>query len=69
MEPNYLILLDYNIGQIVKIKLTENEKSKSEDYEDFEDFMREELEDRYQFRTRDVCWMTCESVEELSYNI
>ena len=33
MDPNYLILLDYNTGQIVKIKLTENEKSKSEDYE------------------------------------
>lgn len=69
MEPNYLILLDYNTGQIVKIKLTENEKSKSESYEDFEDFMREELEDRYQFRTKDVCWLTVEDLSERTYNI
>ena len=69
MEPNYLILLDYNTGQIVKIKLTENEKSKSESYEDFEDFMREELEDRYQFRTKDVYWMTVEDLSERTYNI
>ena len=69
MDPNYLILLDYNTGQIVKIKLPENEKSKSESYEDFEDFMREELEDRYQFRTQDVCWMTVEDLSERTYNI
>ena len=69
MDPNYLILLDYNTGQIVKIKLTENEKSKSESYEDFEDYMREELEDRYQFRTKDVFWMTVEDLSERTYNI
>ena len=69
MDPNYLILLDYNTGQIVKIKLTENEKSKSESYEDFEDFMREELEDRYQFRTKDVGWMTVEDLSERTSNI
>ena len=69
MDPNYLILLDYNTGQIVKIKLTENEKSKSESYGDFEDFMREELEDLYQFRTKDVCWMTVEDLSERTYDI
>ena len=26
MEPNYLILLNYCVGEIVKIKLTEEEK-------------------------------------------
>ena len=36
MELNYLIMLDYCTGQIIKIKLTEEEKSKSETYEDFE---------------------------------
>ena len=52
MEPNYLIMLDYCTGQIIKIKLTEEEKSKSETYEDFEDFMRTELQDKYEFRTK-----------------
>ena len=69
MEPNYLIMLDYCTGQIIKIKLTEEEKSKSETYEDFEDFMRTELEDKYEFRTKDVCWMTAENLEERIYNL
>ena len=30
MEPNYLILLNYCVGEIVKIKLTEEEKRLSE---------------------------------------
>ena len=69
MEPNYLIMLDYCTGQIIKIKLTEEEISKSETYEDFEDFMRTELEDKYEFRTKDVCWMTAENLEERTYNL
>lgn len=69
MEPNYLILLDYCTEQIIKIKLTEEEKSKSETYEDFEDFMRTELEDKYGFRTSDVCWMTTEELNQRTYNI
>ena len=69
MEANYLIMLDYCTGQIIKIKLTEEEKSKSETYKDFEDFMRTELQDKYQFRTKDVCWMTCETLDERTYNI
>lgn len=44
MEPNFLILLNFCVGEVVKIKLTEEEKRKSEEYEDFEDFMRKELE-------------------------
>lgn len=69
MEANYLVLLDFYTGQIVKIKLTEEEKSKSETYEDFEDFMRTELQEKYEFRTKDVCWMTCETLDERTYNI
>lgn len=69
MEPNYLIMLDYCTGHIIKIKLTEEEKSKSETYEDFEDFMRTELQDKYQFSTKDVCWMTAEVLDERMYNI
>ena len=69
MEPNYLILLNFCVGEVVKIKLTEEEKRKSEEYEDFEDFMRKELEDKYQFNTSDVCWMTLESYSERTCNM
>ena len=69
MEPNYLIILNYVTSQLIKIKLTDEEKQMSEKFDDFEVFMAAELEKKYDFRTRDVCWMTCESVEELSYNI
>lgn len=69
MELNYLIMLDYYGARFIKIKLTDEEKQLSKQYDDFEVFMAAELEKKYDFRTRDVCWMTCESVEELSYNI
>ena len=69
MEPNYLIILNYVTSQLIKIKLTDEEKQMSESYENFEDFMREEREDRYQFRTKDVCWMTVEDLSERTYNI
>lgn len=69
MEPNFLILLNFCVGEVVKIKLTEEEKRKSEEYEDFEDFMRKELEDKYQFNTSDVCWMTLETLSERTINI
>lgn len=36
MEYNYLILLDYSIGEIIRIKLTEEQKRDSEKYDDFE---------------------------------
>lgn len=69
MEPNYLILLDYCTGQIIKIKLTEEEKSHIDNYDDFEDFMRTELEEKYEFRISDVCFMTAEELDERTYNI
>lgn len=69
MEPNYLILLEYCSGQIIIIKLTDEEKTKMENHEDFEDFMRTELEDKYGFRTSDVFWMTTEELNQRTYNI
>lgn len=69
MEPNYLILLEYSTAQIVIIKLTEEEKSHIDNYDDFEDFMRTELENKYEFRTSDVCFMTTENLDERTYNL
>ena len=39
METNYLILLDYSVGELIKIRLTEQEKIESESYQDFEEFI------------------------------
>ena len=39
MEYNYLILLDYSIGEIIRIKLTEEQKRDSEKYDDFEEYL------------------------------
>ena len=69
MEPNYLILLDYCTGQIIKIKLTDEEKSHINNYKNFEKFMRAELESKYNFKTFNVYWMTTENLDERLYNI
>ena len=68
MEPNYLVILDYVVGRVIVIKLTDEEITKSEQYEDFEDFMREELEDKYKFRTSDVNWMVTEDYSVEKHN-
>lgn len=68
MEPNYLILLNYCVGEIVKIKLTEEEKKLSETYENFEDFIRERIEEKYQIRLKDCEWITIDTFSERTYN-
>lgn len=67
MEANYIIILDFSVGEIIKIKLTETEKHESEKYEDYEDFLKT-LEKRYDFRLEDCIWMTMENLSERSYN-
>jgi hypothetical protein len=68
MEPNYLILLNFCVGEVVKIKLTEEEKRKSEEYEDFEEFIKEHIEEKYEIRLKDCTWMTLETLSERTYN-
>ena len=58
METNYLILLDYSVGELIKIRLTEQEKIESESYQDFEEFIST-LEDKYNFRLSNCTWMSC----------
>lgn len=59
MEYNYLILLDYSIGEIIRIKLTEEQKRDSEKYDDFEEYLMT-LEDGYGFRLLDCSRMAVE---------
>lgn len=67
MEANYIIILDFSVGEIIKIKLTETEKQEAEKYEDYEDFLKT-LEKRYDFRLEDCIWMTTEKISERQFN-
>ena len=66
MDINYVVLLDCSIGEIIKIRLTEEEKIESESYEDFEEFIYT-LEEKYNFKLFNCCWMSCEVLSERSY--
>ena len=68
MEPRYVILFDYSTGELVKIKLTDQELAKSEEYDSFEDFLSE-LESKYDFRLKVCIFMTCETLSERTYNL
>jgi hypothetical protein len=45
------------------IKLTNEEKMIAEDYESFENFIREELEDKYDFTLDDCAYMVSDTYE------
>lgn len=66
MNANYLILLDYCAGEILKIKLDETEKQKAETFINYEDFILT-LESKYNFRLKDCLWMSVENLSERSY--
>ena len=66
MKYNYLILLDYSTGEIIRIKLSEEQKRDSEKYDDFEEYLMT-LEDGYGFRLLDCSWMAVERLQETVY--
>ena len=57
MDSTYLWILYYPINTTIVIKLTNDEIKRSEQYDSFENFMREELEDKYNFVTDDCAYM------------
>ena len=59
MESKYVIILDFCIGALNIIKLTEEELRESENHDDFESFLST-LEDKYGFRLDNCQWMTTE---------
>lgn len=66
METNYIIILDFSVGEVIRIKLDKEQKEESEKYEDFEDYL-ETLEDKYGFRLKDCQWMVTENYQERSF--
>ena len=66
METNYIIILDYSVGEVIKVKLTQEQIKESENHDDFESFLST-LEEEYDFRLKDCLWMVTEDYQERSY--
>lgn len=66
MEPRYILILDYCVGCLNIIKLTDEELRESENYEDFTDFLST-LEEKYEFRLSDCNWMVTENLSIYRY--
>ena len=66
METNYIIILDYSVGGVIKIKLTKEQIEESYKYDDFETFLST-LEEEYDFKLRDCLWMCTEIYKERSF--
>ena len=66
MDFNYIVLLDFSKGEIIKIRLSEEQKKESEKYNDFSEYL-ETLEDKYNFNLNYCTWMCCEVLSERSY--
>ena len=62
MEPKYVIILDFCIGALNIIKLTEEELKESESYDDFESYLST-IENKYGFRLNNCQWMTTENLQ------
>lgn len=66
MGTNYVILLDYYDGEIIKIRLSDEEKQKADEFDNFEDFLHS-IEDKYGFNLDDCCWATADNLKERNY--
>lgn len=66
MIMEYIILLDYTDGEVIKIRLSEQETILGNKTEDFEEFLRT-LEEKYDFRLDNCCWMSTTHLKERCY--
>ena len=65
MEPKYILILDFFVGCLNIIKLTDEELRESEEYEEYEDFesFLSTIEERYGFRLNSCQWMVTENLD------
>ena len=66
MEPRYVIILDFCIGALNIIRLTDEEVKESVQYDDFEEYLST-LEDKYGFRLNNCQWMITENLNVYWY--
>ena len=62
----YIVLLDYTDGEVIKIRLSEQESILADEAEDYEEFLQT-LEEKYDFRLDNCCWMSTTNLKERSY--
>ena len=62
----YIVLLDYTDGEVIKIRLSEQETILANEAEDYEEFLRT-LEEKYDFRLDNCCWMSTTNLRGRSY--
>lgn len=66
MERKYVLILDYCIGALNIIELTDEEINESYNYEDFESFLVT-IEEKYGFRLSDCNWMVTKELNIYEY--
>ena len=66
METNYIIILNFSVGEVIKIRLDKEQLRESEKYDDLEAYL-ETLEEKYGFRLKDCLWMVTETYLERSF--
>jgi hypothetical protein len=66
METNYIIILNYSAGEVIKIKLSKKQKLESEQYDDFGEYLGT-LEEEYDFKLKDCLWMNADTYQERSF--
>ena len=66
MEPKYVLILDFFVGCLNIIRLTDEELRESENYENFEDFLST-IEEIYGFRLNSCQLMTTENLDIYCY--
>lgn len=57
MESTYLWILDYSYGGTIVIKLSKEQEKESVNYDNFEEFIRDNLEEKYNFNLDNCQWM------------
>ncbi len=67
MELRYVIILDFCIGVLNIIRLTDEKVKESEQYNDFEEYLST-LENKYGFRLDNCQWMTTENLNVYWYD-
>ena len=66
METNYIIILNFSVGEVIRIRLDKEQLEESEKYDDFEVYLST-LEEKYGFRLKDCLWMVTETYLERSF--
>ena len=65
MEQRFIVILNFNpqSGEILKIRLTDEELAESEKYEDMESYLST-LEEKYESDLSNSVWMATSELEE-----